>query len=157
MDVLEPSILPEPRFEGSDAAAAFIERVRTHFVEKLNRPELLGRIGEGNIIPFNFIASEEFLVQIARSKLEPLRNRLKEKWGVTRLEFVHETAALEAIVRTVNRSSGGRGVLNALTASLFDPLAEFLFQEVGSPERSHGRVIHVVQAGATATFDFELN
>jgi ATP-dependent Clp protease ATP-binding subunit ClpA len=136
--------------------SAFIDKVRAHFVNELKRPELLGRIGEGNIIPFNFMTEDGFLVEIARSKLEPLRHRLNEKWGVAGLKFQDEARALQAIVGGVDRSSGGRGVLNALTTSLFDPLAQFLFSEVGAPDRSQGRNILVVQAGSKAVFDFEL-
>ena len=139
-----------------DVGSAFIDKVRSHFVHELKRPELLGRIGEGNIIPFNFMSDDRFLVEIARSKLEPLRHRLNEKWGVSGLKFQDELRALQAIVGSIDRSSGGRGVLNALTASLFDPLAQFLFSEVGAPDRSQGRNILVVQAGSKPVFDFEL-
>ena len=142
--------------DNPDVRSAFVERVRTHFVNELKRPELLGRIGEGNIIPFNFMADDKFLVDIARSKLEPLRHRLSEKWGASALQFVDETKALQSIVGMVDRSSGGRGVLNALTIYLFDPLAQFLFDQVGSPDRSQGRTIRVVQAGSKPNFDFEL-
>ncbi|MFM5858825.1 AAA family ATPase [Aeromonas veronii] len=142
--------------DNPDAGSVFVERVRAHFVNELKRPELLGRIGEGNIIPFNFMADDKFLVDIARSKLEPLRHRLSEKWGASALQFVDETKALQSIVGMVDRSSGGRGVLNALTIYLFDPLAQFLFDQVGSPDRSQGRTIRVVQAGAKPNFDFEL-
>lgn len=142
--------------DNPDAGSAFVERVRAHFVNELKRPELLGRIGEGNIIPFNFMADDKFLVDIARSKLEPLRHRLSEKWGASALQFVDETKALQSIVGMVDRSSGGRGVLNALTIYLFDPLAQFLFDQVGSPDRSQGRTIRVVQAGAKPNFDFEV-
>ncbi|HHQ4801692.1 AAA family ATPase [Aeromonas veronii] len=142
--------------DNPDAGSAFVERVRAHFVNELKRPELLGRIGEGNIIPFNFMADDKFLVDIARSKLEPLRHRLSEKWGASALQFVDETKALQSIVGMVDRSSGGRGVLNALTIYLFDPLAQFLFDQVGSPDRSQGRTIKVIQAGAKPNFDFEL-
>lgn len=142
--------------DNPDVRTAFIERVRSHFVNELKRPELLGRIGEGNIIPFNFMADDNFLVDIARSKLEPLRHRLGEKWGVAALQFIDETKALQSIVSMVDRTSGGRGVLNALTIHLFDPLAQFLFDQVGSPEKSQGRTIKVVQAGTKPVFDFEL-
>lgn len=142
--------------DNPDAGSAFVERVRAHFVNELKRPELLGRIGEGNIIPFNFMTDDKFLVDIARSKLEPLRHRLSEKWGVSSLQFVDETKALQSIVGMVDRSSGGRGVLNALTIYMFDPLAQFLFDQVGSPDRSQGRTIRVVQAGSKPNFDFEL-
>jgi energy-coupling factor transporter ATP-binding protein EcfA2 len=142
--------------DNPDARTAFVEKVRSHFVNELKRPELLGRIGEGNIIPFNFMADDQFLVDIARSKLEPLRHRLSEKWGVSALQFVDETKALQSIVGMVDRSSGGRGALNALTIYLFDPLAQFLFDQVGSPDRSQGRTIKVVHAGSKPNFDFEL-
>ena len=142
--------------DNPDVRTAFIERVRSHFVNELKRPELLGRIGEGNIIPFNFMADDSFLVDIARSKLEPLRHRLGEKWGAAALQFIDETKALQSIVGMVDRTSGGRGVLNALTIYLFDPLAQFLFDQVGSPEKSQGRTIKVVQAGTKPVFDFEL-
>ena len=144
------------KVDNPDVRTAFIERVRSHFVNELKRPELLGRIGEGNIIPFNFMADDNFLVDIARSKLEPLRHRLGEKWGAAALQFIDETKALQSIVGMVDRTSGGRGVLNALTIYLFDPLAQFLFDQVGSPEKSQGRTIKVVQAGTKPVFDFEL-
>ncbi len=143
---------------GDDSGAvrkAFVERVRDHFVSALRRPELLGRIGEANIVAFNFMTDDSFLIEIARSKLEPLRNRLKEKWGVS-LRFDDEVKALAAVVADVDRASGGRGVLNALTNVLLDPLAKFLFEKVGSPERSQGRAICVTQLGAQAKFDFDL-
>jgi DNA polymerase III delta prime subunit len=142
--------------DNPNVRTAFIERVRSHFVNELKRPELLGRIGEGNIIPFNFMADDNFLVDIARSKLEPLRHRLGEKWGAAALQFTDETKALQSLVGMVDRTSGGRGVLNALTLYQFDPLAQFLFDQVGTPEKSQGRAIKVVQAGTKPVFDFEL-
>lgn len=144
------------RADNLDVKAAFIEQVRSHFVNELNRPELLGRIGEGNIIPFNFMINDDFLIQIARSKLEPLRYRLNEKWGLTGMHFDDETKALKSIIDKVDRSSGGRGVLNALTSHLFDPLAKYLFEDIGSPERSQGRAIKVIQPGSRPLFDFDL-
>lgn len=114
--------------DNPDVKGAFIEEVRNHFASELNRPELLGRIGERNIIPFNFMTDENFLIDIARSKLEPLRYRLNEKWGVTGMHFEDETKALRSIVKMVDRSSGGRGVLNVLIRCLFDPLSRFLFE-----------------------------
>lgn len=140
----------------SDVRAAFIDKVRSHFVEQLRRPELLGRIGESNIIPFNFMTDSGFLLDIARIKLEPLRRRLQEKWGIVGFEFEDEAKALGAILETIDRSGGGRGVLNALISCLFDPLADFLFTEVGTPERAQGRVIRVAQAGRRPVFDFSL-
>lgn len=50
--------------------------VQNHFRNELKRPELLGRIGEANIIPFNFMQNDDILKEIARAKLRPLETRL---------------------------------------------------------------------------------
>ncbi|MFM0349824.1 AAA family ATPase [Paraburkholderia sp. RL17-347-BIC-D] len=138
-----------------DVRGAFIQRVREHFMHKLNRPELLGRIGEANIIPFNFVRDDAFLIDIARAKLEPLRRGLREKWKVTDLRFAKEQQALELMVRGVDRQTGGRGVPNALTSRLIDPLAEFLFGEVSDPKELEGRVIEAHIAAGQFVFSLE--
>ena len=139
-----------------DVREAFVERVRDHFVEKLGRPELLGRIGEANIIPFDFIDNDEFLVDIARSKLTPLRLRLQEKWGIKDIRFDDEPRSLTAIVRAMDRTAGGRGVLAALSENLIDPLAIYLFENLGSPTDADGRTLRVSQLGDSPRFTFEL-
>ncbi|QEY26365.1 AAA family ATPase [Neisseria zalophi] len=140
--------------EPQSVAEQFKQLVQEHFRNKLNRPELLGRIGEANIIPFNFIQDTNVLKSIARAKLQPLNERLKEKWNIDSLEFEDEDRALESLVSQVNQQHGGRGVLNVLTKSLFDPLAEFLFEESENPQPLYGKTLYVVQAGKT--FDFEI-
>ena len=139
-----------------DVRAEFIERVRDHFVENLHRPELLGRIGEANIIPFDFIDNDDFLVEIARSKLTPLRQRLAEKWGILDMRFDDERRALKAVVSVMDRTAGGRGVLAALSESLIDPLASFLFENLSSPTDADGRTLRVSQGGDGLPFTFEL-
>ena len=42
-------------------AQEFIDIVKNYFDNELKRPELLGRIGYNNIVPFNFIQDKEFL------------------------------------------------------------------------------------------------
>lgn len=140
----------------SNVAEEFIERVREHFVESLHRPELLGRIGEANIIPFDFIDDDTFLVEIARSKLTPLRLRLQEKWGIRDIRFDDEVRALTAVVRVMDRTAGGRGVLAALADNLIDPLATFLFEGLATPSDSDGRTLRVSQHADAPVFTFEL-
>lgn len=135
-------------------AEQFKQAVQSHFRDELNRPELLGRIGDANIIPFNFIQDDAVLKDIARAKLKPLTGRLKEKWGLEKLVFENEDKALDALIKQVNYQHGGRGVLNVLTKYLFDPLAEFLFERVEQPHKLKGRTLKVLQAGKY--FDFEL-
>lgn len=139
-----------------DVHGSFKQAVRHHFSNTLQRPELLGRIGESNIIPFNFIADEAFMIDIARLKLQPLRHRLLEKWGIADLRFDDETKALSGLIKKVDSQAGGRGVLNALIEYLFDPLADFLFRDVGSRDRAAGQAIRVEQIGSGVAFAFDL-
>lgn len=139
-----------------DVRDEFIERVRSHFVEHLHRPELLGRIGEANIIPFDFIDNDDFLVEIARSKLTPLRLRLREKWGICDIRFEDEARALGSVVGSMDRTAGGRGVLAALSERIIDPLATFLFESLSSPSSGDGRTLLISQPGSGPEFAFEL-
>jgi hypothetical protein len=132
----------------------FQEKVRTHFVEVLKRPELLNRIGN-NVVPFNFLCEDGPLLDIARAKLRPLVDFLREKYRLANLRFGDEERALRAVLARLDRAHGGRGVLNELATCLIDPLAAFLF-EAGEPADLAGKTIRVIQAGQEARFVFEL-
>lgn len=136
-----------------NVAEQFKLAVQTHFKKELKRPELLGRIGEANIIPFNFMEDDNVLKNIARAKLKPLENRLIEKWKIQSFIFENEDKALQTLVEKVNKQHGGRGVLNVLTKELFDPLADFLFTHVQYADQLKNRTIRVIQAGKSFDFD----
>ncbi|HDR1103440.1 TPA: AAA family ATPase [Pasteurella multocida] len=144
----------QPSGDPEEIAIQFKDAVTSHFSRELKRPELLGRIGEANIIPFNFMQDLEVKKAIAKAKLKPLEDRLKEKWGIEALMFENEDKALDTIVQQARTQEGGRGVLNVLIKSLFDPLADFLFEEAANPTKLKGRSLVVVQGGKK--FDFEL-
>lgn len=130
----------------------FVGKVREHFSRVLNRPELLNRIGD-NIVPFNFITDDKFLAAIARTKLKPVREALKEKYGIPDLVFADEEKALSSILRPLDRTMGGRGVLNELVRTVIDPLALFLFENA---ESTCGKHLLVLQPGETPDFVFRL-
>ncbi|WDH83329.1 AAA family ATPase [Paenibacillus urinalis] len=130
----------------------FKEKIREHFVNKLNRPELLNRIGD-NIVVFHHIQDEDFMMEIARVKWKPVVQYIKEKYKME-LVFEDEDASFRAIVRAVDKSNGGRGILNVIEPKLIDPLARFIFEE--SELFSEGRKIFIVKAPNSANFDFEI-
>lgn len=143
----------QPSNDPNDIAIQFKEAVASHFSREIKRPELLGRIGEANIIPFNFMQDLEVKKAIAKAKLKPLEDRLKEKWGIEALLFENEDKALETLASQARPQEGGRGVLNVLIKSLFDPLADFLFEEAANPTNLKGRNLVVEQAGKKFHFD----
>ena len=108
-------------------AKEFIKIVKEYFDQELKRPELLGRIGYNNIVPFNFIQDREFQVKICKSKLKPVIRGIEEKYKLE-LEFEKEMEAIEYILKGVDSSKGGRDILNAINDRLLDRIAMFLFE-----------------------------
>ena len=108
-------------------AKEFIKIVKDYFDNELKRPELLGRIGYNNIVPFNFIQDREFQYKICKNKLKPVIRGIEEKYKLE-LEFEKEMEAIEYILKSVDSSKGGRDILNDINDRLLDPLAMFLFE-----------------------------
>lgn len=107
-------------------AKEFVRIVKEYFDQELKRPELLGRIGYNNIVPFNFIQDKEFQYKICKSKLKPVIRGIEEKYKLY-LEFEKEMDAINYILAAVDSAKGGRDILNAINDRLLDPLAMFLF------------------------------
>jgi ATP-dependent Clp protease ATP-binding subunit ClpA len=103
----------------------FITKVKEHFKNELKRPELLNRIGD-NIVPFNFITEDDFLLAIAESKINSFRETLKEKYKIA--DFQISDTALKSAIAGVDKANGGRGVLNELVRTIIDPLTDKLFE-----------------------------
>lgn len=57
----------------------FINAVKDYFKDNLKRPEILNRIGEENIIPFDFITNEQVLDENLDMKLNKIISKLKEE------------------------------------------------------------------------------
>jgi hypothetical protein len=111
------------------------EAVEQHFVQGLKRPELLNRLGD-NIVVFHPIIDGELRLRILQRKLEPLREHLRERWGV---ELRMEPGVETLLVGSARTDHGGRGLLNAIERELMNPLARFLFER--HHQLSRGRVV----------------
>ncbi|MBR5709775.1 MAG: AAA family ATPase [Thermoguttaceae bacterium] len=135
-----------------DIRREFINKVQQHFTNELKRPELLNRIGH-NIVPFNFIINDDFLFAIAKSKIKPVQEKLKEKYEIKDLVFVDERKALSSILSSHNKSMGGRGVQSELGQKLTVPLSMFLFYYDGDTK---GKRLIISQEGDKPEFTFHL-
>ena len=135
----------------------FIEKVTDHFVKELKRPEILNRIGEANIVPFNFIQNDDVLVAIGKSKFKPIRDFIKERYKAE-IRFDDEEEAFAALGSGANKENGGRGMLNAMEQKLINPLSDFVFEKMENLMRG-GRIINVSIdkiPGGGVEFDFYL-
>lgn len=110
-----------------EIAQEFIKIVKNYFDNEIKRPEILGRIGYSNIVPFNFIKDKEFSIKIAKSKLRPVQKAILEKYRID-LEFEDELRFIDYILGGADSSKGGRDILNAINDKLLDELAMFMFE-----------------------------
>ncbi len=135
-------------------ALEFIEKVKDYFNKELKRPELLGRIGYSNIVPFNFIKDDEFRLKIAQSKLKPIKQGIKEKYHMN-LVFDDELAFINYVIGDADKSKGGRDILNAINDKLLDDLAMWLFQNKEDLRELRGSTICVETKRTGLAFRFE--
>lgn len=142
----------KPGDDAKKVKEEFISAVKSHFVDKLGRPELLNRIGN-NIVAFNFISDPEIFIKIAKGKFKPVSDFLKEKHNCE-IELSDENSLFTSIANAADISNGGRGLLNQIEDKIITPLSEFVFE---NSESLTGRKIIVSQLKPKSTVvDFSL-
>ena len=137
-----------------EIAKEFIKIVKNYFDNEIKRPEILGRIGYSNIVPFNFIKDKEFSIKIAKSKLRPVQKAILEKYRID-LEFEDELRFIDYILGGADSSKGGRDILNAINDKLLDELAMFMFENKQDLSSLKGSKILVKTAKNGLEFSFE--
>lgn len=110
-----------------EIAAEFEEKVKAYFNTTIKRPEILGRIGYNNIVPFNFINDTDFSKKIVRSKIKPICKGIKDKFKID-LAFSNEEDFVKYILDFADVNKGGRDILNSINDHLLDALALHLFE-----------------------------
>lgn len=139
-----------------DVSRQFIQIVKEYFDIEIKRPEILGRIGYSNIVPFNFIVDKEFVMKIAKSKLKPIKAGIFEKYRLD-LEFEDEMKFVSYIATKVDIAKGGRDILNAINDYLLDPLAMFMFGNKNDLSNFKGGKIIVRLDGSGLKFELDAN
>jgi hypothetical protein len=121
--------------------------IDTHFKIRLNRPEILNRIGE-NIIVFDFIRPD-VANRIFEQMVAAICAQVSEA-GYRVLLSESARSQLESLC-LADLANGGRGIRNQLEAHLINPLARALF------EHQPGGAFRVVEvsAGPTTTLTLE--
>lgn len=135
-------------------ADSFIRIVKEYFDRELKRPEILGRIGYENIVPFNFIDDPGFARNILRSKMKPVQEAVQERFGME-LKIRNEASFLDYILEGADTSKGGRDILNALDSRLLTDLAGFLFDNHDDLDRLRGSTISVGVSDGKLEFEID--
>lgn len=131
-----------------------IRREMEHFFkQKLQRPELLNRIGE-NIIVFDFIRRDS-AEQILNSRLNNLADNLYQERKL-KLKLSEDAMAVLRSMAQGNLSNGGRGINQIVEAALLNPLSRYLFQR-DIPEETELRVCSIDKDASPIELEMELN
>ena len=121
-----PNVSPGAPYEevAGRVRAAIVE----HFTLRLNRPELLNRLGD-NIVVFDFIDAST-ASSILDLLVDSVRSRVWDEHKVE-LQLLDEARAqlLELVTREEVLALGGRGIGNMVETALVNPLARKLFDD----------------------------
>lgn len=107
------------------------ERISTYF-EGIGRREVLGRIGEENILVFNFI-SEYTAVKIAENIIRKYCNNLREE-NDYHINLTVSDKAKEYITEYVKKPEvlnfGGRGIVSCVEKLMSVPVGKYMFDNL---------------------------
>lgn len=105
----------------------FRTEVRNFFVNKLGRPEILNRIGEDNILVFNYLRDETARNKIIERQVQDLAQLIRKRFqfGIQLTESFRDVLKFHP---SGFQSNGARGVRNLLRKLVLDELALQIFQ-----------------------------
>lgn len=101
------------------------KHIQYHFRNKLNRPEILNRIGMDNIVVFDYI-SKEVAKDILKLQVNKVINNFKLEKQVT-LSLSEKAFNTLYEKASMNLEDGGRGIGNAVETYLINPLSGHMF------------------------------
>ena len=120
------------------------------YFQNIGRPELLNRLGDDNIVVFQFINKSD-AETICSYKLGKICATIRKEKGI---EVLTDEIEPELRRRAVaERANGGRGVGNMLEREFLNPLAGFICTLEGKPDvlRCHldeqGQIVFEVMSG----------
>jgi ATP-dependent Clp protease ATP-binding subunit ClpB len=132
----ELAISKETHPTAEERSHAIKQAIRDHFTLRLGRPELLNRIGDDNIVVFDFI-DEPTAAKIFAGMLANVSARLLREHGFE----LGLTAGAIGLVRQACLSDdvlamGGRGIGAKLETAVINPIARLITLSPRSPQES---------------------
>lgn len=127
--------------------------IRNYFKYSLGRPELLNRIGDNNIVVFDFIRpgiSEDGSDDVVRGILEIQINNcvenIRDDNGITVVIEKDTVNHLYGMAITPSvLENGGRGIRNLVEASLYTPLTRFIYDHQDEITQRSTIIVHNLQ------------
>lgn len=133
--------LPAPAGDYEAVRGHFLEKVRQHFVQKLERPELLNRLGD-NVLVFDLLRGEGMINGICEEFFDALVASAGERCGLI-LRPDREgirRRIIEQMRDPRSQALGGRRVRTLLESLIERPLNEWILHQ---PQPVHGRTLDI--------------
>lgn len=108
----------------------FTRSVEHFFTFEISRPELLNRIGN-NIVPFNYIHTDEVQIQIVESHLQRIKEEFEDRYRSMGHQLEFDSSVPRWLVQKYGKQMtmfGGRGITNAIENEVMMPLAKALLR-----------------------------
>lgn len=103
----------------------FISCVENFFINEISRPELLNRLGN-NIVPFNYIDSEDVQIEIIKSHLKRIKAKIEDMFKSNGYHVAfNDYSIADYLIKKYKveiNYFGGRGITNAIELELMHPL-----------------------------------
>lgn len=138
----------DPKVDSPEAVQKkVIESIKNYFKFTLSRPELLNRIGENNIVVYDFIR-EPVAEGILSKQISDYSKMIKGDLDIS-IEILD--SAVSNLLTMIRESSvlenGGRGIRNLVESMLYTPLTRFIYDN----DVQHGGTVTVstIQCDAT--------
>ena len=132
----------------------FRNSVKDFFVNSLGRPEILNRIGEDNILVFNFLKDDQAKKEIVEKQIEEVRAKVREQFRV-QLEVTPSFITLLKTHPGGFERNGARGVRNLLSKLVVDQLAMEVFANRTEKEGQTFRVDYLVKEAQIPDTQFD--
>lgn len=126
-----------PSLNPDELEKHFIKNVTEYFRDTLNRPEILNRIGDKNIVAFNFIKDINIVKDIVSSKINKIKSNIMKEKNIDLQydeEFINNIS--EVLDKNFKKEFGGRGIVTELETILIDTLVEFIFNNYSQFNKS---------------------
>ena len=150
---IRKQIVNPEKHSTKDVQQIVFNSIKNYFKYSLGRPEILNRIGDNNIIVYDFIRPSsteddpnDVVMGILKLQIKHCIDNVKNDNGIT---VTIKPSVYHTLYQMAKQSevleNGGRGIRNLVESTLYTPLTRFMYdRDLYTPEKTYGQsiVIH---------------
>lgn len=124
----------------------YVDAIKEFFINRIQRPEILNRIGIKNIVPFNYITDDSTIKEIIQYKFNILKEKMLSEKNISLnpKRAVDFDLLIELIKSDYQVRLGGRGLVVSFESIFIDELVNFLFKNMSQQLSNKDNAIYSV-------------